>query len=39
MSIVAISKVLQKYFDGEYLGDGMADSAQICKWRCPTLKD
>jgi len=26
-------------FEGAYLGNGLADSAQIWNWRCPTLKE
>ena len=25
-------------FEGAYLGNGLADSAQIWNWRCPTLR-
>jgi len=26
-------------FEGAYLRNGLADSAQICNWRCPTLRE
>jgi len=26
-------------FEGAYLGNGLADSAQIWNWRCPTPKE
>jgi len=47
--VIAISRSVaegeEKYeenktnFEGTYLGNSLADSAQIWNWRCPTLRE